>query len=231
MPNWQTVHQTPQTLVKPDTIKEQHPTTPMINNSFRERFALAIDNLKNLTKEYEQTIIHPFCEKYQVKLEAFDYYWCFTFVRANSEVYPDTIERELRNNYPIEFDAFFQSLPDEFWEEFAEIMEVQDFLLPDGSCMNPDFLDYYEPVGSKLKEELHIHRKKFPSEPIILNWSQEDEFVALNLEQYYQKTIQQLFDEYGPGNYTNAQYYIDGIEFTGNQKPRSGETIIARTPA
>jgi hypothetical protein len=203
----------------------------MTSNPFKERFAQAIDNLKNITKEYEQTIIHPFCEKYQVKLEAFDYGWNFTFVWSNSDVYPDTIKWELRNDHPIKFDAFFQSLPDEFWEEFAEIKEVQEFLLPDsGGCMNQDFLYDYEPVGSELKEELNYHRMKFPSEPITLNCSQENKFVVLNLEQYYQKTIQQLFDEYGPGNYTNVQYYIDGIEFTGNQKPRSGETIIARTP-
>jgi hypothetical protein len=96
--------------------------------------------------------------------------------------------------------------------------------------MNLDFLEDYQPVGTKLKEELQRHRERFSSEPIILNFSQKEETIELKLEDYYQRTIQQLFEEYCPGDYSNAAYFIDGIEFTGKQKPRSGETIVARTP-
>jgi hypothetical protein len=198
--------------------------------NYEELFDQALNNLTDLAKKYAEDVVYPFCDKYELKLDSFDEYWCFYFIdrkKFPSELTPyigEYIKTGKLSEYSnlceddIEpYEEFLRNLPDEFWKELKEIKAVNYRLYrhENNIAIFNNYIDSYN------------DDRRLAWEPITLQ--QNDQELKLNGMQYDGKTLKELFTEYGH-NFDNVDSYttafvIGSYIFPDDAKVRPGETI------
>ena len=80
--------------------------------NFEKLFDQALDNLTELANEYASSVVYPFCDKYGLRLDSFDEYWCFYFVHSkgdakySGELVPAIGEYLKTGEFPGEYDYY-----------------------------------------------------------------------------------------------------------------------------
>jgi len=203
-------------------------TTSAVN--YEELFDTALNNITGLAKKYAEDVVYPFCDKYELKLDSFDEYWCFYFIhhkRFPSELTPYIGEYlktgklseycNLCENDIEPYKEFLRTFPDEFWKELGKINAVNSRL-----CRHENNIAIFNNYIDSYNDD-----RRLAWEPITLQ--QNDQELKLNGMQYDGKTLKELFTEYGH-NFDNVDSYttafvIGSYIFPDDAKVRPGETI------
>ena len=206
--------------------------------NFEKLFDQALDNLTELANEYASSVVYPFCDKYGLRLDSFDEYWCFYFVHSkgdakySGELVPAIGEYLKTGEFPGEYDyyrkeeveshlEFLKTLPDEFWKQLNEIKAVENRLCKHENNITI-FNNYIDSYGDNDEDE-----DDFYMAPVTLIVGTEQ--LKLSDLFYKGKTVKELFIEYGSRLNNDKDHIITFVigDFIvpDDTQVRSGETV------
>jgi hypothetical protein len=201
------------------------------STNYEELFDKVLNNLTDLAKNYAEDVVFPFCDKYELRLDSFDKYWCFYCIdrkKFPSELNPYIGEYLKTGKLPeyyslyeedIEpYEEFLRNLPDKFWRELEEIKAVESRL-----CKHENNMAIFNNYIQSYNDD-----SRLSWEPVTLKAN--DQELKLNGMQYDGKTLKELFTEYGH-NFDNVDpdyptaFTIGFYIFPDDAKVRPSETV------